>query len=112
MAYNETLANRVRERFSELENVEEKYMMGGLVFMYNAKMCVGIMGDDLMCRIDPALMEILLEHNSSRVLTFTGRASKGFILVDETGTRTKKELDYWLKFAIDFNKFAKSSRKK
>lgn len=112
MAYNETLANRVRERFSELENVEEKYMMGGLVFMYYAKMCVGIMGDDLMCRIDPALMETLLEHNSCRVLTFTGRASKGFILVDETGTRTKKELDYWLNFAIDFNKFAKSSRKK
>jgi TfoX/Sxy family transcriptional regulator of competence genes len=53
MAYNEHLANRVREKFVELPNVTEKEMMGGLTFMYNDKMCVGIIKDELMCRIDP-----------------------------------------------------------
>ncbi len=53
MPYNEKLANRIRERFATLDNVEEKEMMGGLTFMYNDKMCVGIIKDDLMCRIDP-----------------------------------------------------------
>jgi len=52
MAYSEILANRVRERFAQLHNVEEKEMMGGLTFMYNEKMCVGIIKDELMCRID------------------------------------------------------------
>jgi TfoX/Sxy family transcriptional regulator of competence genes len=49
MAYDEHLANRVREKFVELPNVEEKEMMGGLTFMYNSKMCVGIIEDELMC---------------------------------------------------------------
>jgi len=50
MAYDEKLAVRIRERMSELPNVDEKEMMGGLVFMYNGKMCVGIIKDELMCR--------------------------------------------------------------
>jgi hypothetical protein len=52
MAYNEHLADRIRARLAGLPNIEEKKMMGGLTFMYNGKMCVGIIKDDLMCRID------------------------------------------------------------
>jgi TfoX/Sxy family transcriptional regulator of competence genes len=61
MAYNENLANRIRERFASLPNVVEKEMMGGLTFMYNDKMCVGIIKDELMCRIDPSLHEECVE---------------------------------------------------
>jgi TfoX/Sxy family transcriptional regulator of competence genes len=61
MAYDINLANRIRERLSELPNVEEKAMMGGLTFMYNDKMCVGIIKDELMCRIDPAFHETAVE---------------------------------------------------
>ena len=49
---NETLANRVRQKLSDLPNIEEKEMMGGLTFMYNDKMCIGIIKDELMCRIE------------------------------------------------------------
>ncbi len=59
--YSETLASRVRQRFAKLPNVTEKEMMGGLTFMYNDKMCVGIIKDELMCRIDPALHESCVE---------------------------------------------------
>ncbi len=55
MAYSEELANRVRQSFENLSNVVEKQMMGGLTIMYNDKMCVGIIKDELMCRIDPVL---------------------------------------------------------
>ena len=48
MAYNEKLADRIRERLSELKKVEEKEMMGGLAFMYNDKMCIGIIKDEMM----------------------------------------------------------------
>ena len=57
MAYNEKLANRIRERLGEVRKVKEKEMMGGLTFMVNDKMCVGIIKDEIMCRIDPNLQE-------------------------------------------------------
>ena len=111
MAYNEKIADRVRERFAELPNVIEKEMMGGLVFMYNDKMCAGVVKDDLMCRIDPDQHEAAVERHGCRTMDFTKRPMKGYIYVDETGMRTKKELDYWLDLAIGFNKKAKSSKK-
>jgi TfoX/Sxy family transcriptional regulator of competence genes len=112
MAYNETLANRIRERLSELENIEEKEMMGGLTFMYNNKMCVGIIKDELMCRIDPEIHDQTVELPGCRTMDFTKRPMKGYIMVDETGMRTQKEFDYWINVALAFNKKAKSSKKK
>lgn len=112
MAYNEKLANRIRERFAELPNVEEKEMMGGLVMMYNDKMCVGIIKDELMCRVDPALHETLVEKNGARTMDFTNRPMIGYVLVDDTGLKTQADFDYWVTLALDFNKLAKSSKKK
>lgn len=112
MAYNQTLANRIRERLQDLENVEEKEMMGGLAFMVNDKMCVGVMKDDMMCRIDPEMQEEALEKIGCRVMDFTGKPMKGWILIDESGLRNSNEMDYWMGLAMDFNKYAKSSRKK
>jgi TfoX/Sxy family transcriptional regulator of competence genes len=112
MAYSEHLANRVRERLMDLPNLEEKQMMGGVAFMYNSKMCLGIIKDELMCRIDPELMETVLELPGCRAMDFTGRPMKGYVMVDETGMRSKKEFEYWIELALDFNKRAKSSKKK
>ncbi|MEZ4968962.1 MAG: TfoX/Sxy family protein [Flavobacteriaceae bacterium] len=55
MAYNTKLVDRIRERLAELPNVTEKTMMGGLAFVYNDKMCIGIFTDEMMRRIDPKL---------------------------------------------------------
>jgi TfoX/Sxy family transcriptional regulator of competence genes len=112
MAYNEQLANRVRERLTELPEVEEKEMMGGLVFMVNDKMCVGIIKNDLMCRIDPGFHEKAVEMNGCRTMDFTKRPMKGYVYVDETGVKTNKEFDFWINLALEFNKIAKSSKRK
>jgi len=112
MAYSEKLADRIREKFRELSNVEEKEMIGGLTFMYNGKMCVGIIKDELMCRIDPAIHENAIEKTGCRTMDFTKRPMKGYVMIDDSGMKTKKALDYWLDLAIDYNKYAKASKKK
>lgn len=112
MAYNETLANRIREELVDQPMVEEKEMMGGLTFMVNGKMCVGIIKNELMCRIDPALHNESVEKTGCRTMDFTGRPMKGYVMVDDSGMKTKKELAYWMKLSLAFNKTARSSKKK
>ena len=112
MPYDEKLAARVRETLAELSHVEEKKMMGGLTFMVNGKMCVGVLDDELMCRIDPDLYESALERKGSRPMDFTGRSMKGFIFVANEGMKSQKDFDYWISLALDFNKKAKASKKK
>jgi TfoX/Sxy family transcriptional regulator of competence genes len=112
MAYDEKLAARIRERISNLSNIEEKEMMGGLVFMYNGKMCLGIIKDELMCRIDPAIHDIEVEKNGCRTMDFTKRPMKGYVMIEEEGMRSKKDFDYWIGLALAFNSKAKASKKK
>jgi TfoX/Sxy family transcriptional regulator of competence genes len=57
VAFNEKLAERIREALVEIPDVEEKHMFGGSCFMVKGKMCIGVIKDDLMCRIDPVLEE-------------------------------------------------------
>ena len=112
MAYNEHLANRVREKMAELPNVYEKEMMGGLTFMYHNKMCVGIIQDELMCRLDPDIYEASLEKPGCRPMDFTGRPMKGWVIIDETGMAAQKDFEYWIGLALVFNAKAKASKKK
>lgn len=112
MPYNEQLADRVRERLADLPNLEEKAMMGGRLFLYNDKMLVGVIEDDLLCRIDPEIYEKALEMNGCRSMYSGKRPMKGYVLVDESGRRTQKEFDYWINLTLEFNPKAKSSRKK
>jgi len=112
MAYNQTLANRIREQLQELEGIEEKEMMGGLCFMLNDKMCVGIIKDEMMCRFDPVIYEEVLEKTGCHEMDFTGRPMKGWVLIDESGLKTVDDLNYWIGLAVDYNKHAKSSKKK
>jgi len=112
MAYNQILANRIREQLQDLESIEEKEMMGGLCFMLNDKMCVGIIKDEMMCRLDPVLYEEALEKTGCHEMNFTGRPMKGWVLIDDSGMKTVADLNYWIGLAIDYNKHAKSSKKK
>lgn len=112
MAYNQTLANRIREQLQDLDAIEEREMMGGLCFMLNDKMCVGIIKDELMCRLDPALYEEALEKTGCHEMDFTGKPMKGWVLIEESGMKTVADLNYWIGLAVDYNKYAKSSKKK
>lgn len=112
MSYNHSLASRLRERLHHLPNLEEKEMMGGLVFMLNDKMCVGIIKDELMCRIDPERQEAEVERRGCRTMDFTKRPMKGYVLVDETGMQSREDFEHWVSLCLEFNPKAKSSKKK
>jgi TfoX/Sxy family transcriptional regulator of competence genes len=111
MAYSQKLADRIRERLSNLPSIEEKEMMGGLTFMFNGKMCIGIIADEMMCRIDPGLHETAIEKTGCRTMDFTGRPMKGYVMVDDTGMKSKKEFEYWINLCLEFNNKARSSKK-
>lgn len=112
MAYNDKIANRIREHLINQPDIDEKEMFGGIAFMINGKMCVGVVKDDLMCRIDPDKNDEVLEKPGCRPMDFTGRPMKGWIFIDEHGMKNKKDLDYWIGLALEFNKKAKKSKKK
>ncbi|HYC30030.1 MAG TPA: TfoX/Sxy family protein, partial [Chitinophagaceae bacterium] len=88
MAYDQNLANRIRERLIDVPDVREKEMMGGLTFMVNDKMCTGIIKDEMICRIDPELQDTVLEKQGCRMMDFTGRPMKGYVMIDNTGMKT------------------------
>lgn len=113
MAYNEKLASRVREIISATEDdVEEKKMFGGLCFMVNDKMCLGVEQERLMVRLDPALFDEVMEKDGCQPMDFTGKPMKGFVFVDINVLNTAKKLEYWVNLALEYNKIAKTSRKK
>jgi len=112
MAYNEQLSNRIREALGDQENVEEKTMFGGLCFMVNDKMCIGVKGDDMMCRIDTARIDEALEKPGCRQMDMSGKTMKGFVLVDEHGTKKAADFLYWVNLCLEFNPLAKASKKK
>lgn len=112
MAYNEQLADRIREAFSETGDVEEKKMFRGITFMVKGKMCVSVGGDEMMCRIDPSEHDSAVERNGVREMVHGGRVMKGFVYVHEDVLKTKKDLNHWLKLSLDFNDKAKASRKR
>lgn len=112
MAYNLSLANRIREQLQDLANIEEKEMMGGLSFLLNGKMCVGIIKDEMMCRINPALYEDSLDKTGCHEMLFTGKPMKGWVMIEESGMKNVPDLQYWIGLAIDYNKHAKPSKKK
>lgn len=80
--------------------------------MVNDKMCVGVLGDDVMLRIDPESYEQALQRKGCREMDFTGRSMKGFVFVSPEGIKGKKNLHYWVALALAFNKTAKVSRKR
>ena len=113
MAYDEQLAERVRRGFSKAQVCfEEKRMMGGLCFMVNGRMCVGVEKERLMARIDPAAYENALKRKGCVPMDFTGRPMRGFVFVNREGLETDAELKTWLGLALEFNPKAKSSRVK
>ncbi len=86
--------------------------MGGLIFMVKEKMCVGVIKDELMIRIDPERRDELLAMSGCRPMSFKDRRSKGFVLVEASAVRTQSALDFWLDVGLSFNRRARSSGRK
>lgn len=112
MAFNETLGNRIREELADAPRIEEKLMFGGICFMVNDKMCIGVVGDEMMCRIGPDAYEDALEKNGVTEMKFSGKPMVGYVFVNKDVLSSKKDLRYWVDLCLQFNKHAKSSKKK
>lgn len=111
MAYNEQLFIKIRESLSYFTEAHEKYMFGGVCFMVNDKMCLGVVKNEMMCRIHPDKMEEVLELPGCRQMDFTGKPMKGYVYVDNENLKTKKQIDYWIKLCLEFNPIANKSKK-
>lgn len=112
MAYDEYLAERV-ERILRGKNIPfiQKKMMGGLCFMVDDKMCVGVVKNSLMARIAPEKYEDALLEVGAQPMNFTGRPMKGFVFVEPQGTDFDRDLEKWIQLCLDFNPRAKSSKR-
>jgi len=119
MAYNEFIADRIRQVFNDKAiNFSEKKMMGGLCFMVNDKMCCGIHFDKkrkmdlLMARIGEDASPQAMVKEACLPMDFTGRPMKGYVFVTAEGIDMEEDLDYWIQLCLDFNLIAKASKKR
>ena len=108
MAYDEDLANRIREVLAgeqavEGRTVDEKRMFGGLAFLVGGNMAVGVSGQGgLMVRVDPDTTETLLAKPHTRPFEMRGRALEGWLRVDAEGVRTKRQLAPWVERGVAY----------
>lgn len=112
MAYNERLAERIRNYLKHRRGVDEKRMFGGLCFMLNGHMCCGVEKDRLMVRVLPDRYDTLLKKPHAREMDFTGKPLKGFLFIGEAGYRTASGLAMWLDEAVDCSKSKPPKKKK
>jgi TfoX/Sxy family transcriptional regulator of competence genes len=103
MAYDEDLANRIRELMGADADITEKKMFGGLAFLVNGNMSVGASGQGgLMVRVDPAETDALISKPHSRPFEMRGRAMQGWLRVDAEGLRTKRQLEPWVRRGLAY----------
>lgn len=102
MAYDEKLADRVRQALAKRKGLSEKKMFGGIAFMLRGKMCCGVLNDDLVVRVGPERYEKALSQPHARPMDFTGRPIRGFVFVNPSGHKTDKALAKWVKQAVEF----------
>jgi len=114
MAYDTNLVDRVREYLAEIPNIEieEKEMFNVLNFMVNGKTCICVSGENLMLRFDPSRQEELSEKNGYEIMLMKGKEYKGYCYVNPDGFKNKNDFEFFLNLCLDFNKVAKSSKKR
>ncbi len=102
MAYEEKLVERIRKAVGPRSDVIEKKMFGGIAFLLDGKMFVGIVKDDLMVRVGPDRYEAALAEANVRPMDFTGRPMNGYVFVGPDGCRTQKAVGKWVRRGADF----------
>ena len=103
MAYDEDLANRIRELIAADPDVTEKKMFGGLAFLVGGNMSVAASGQGgLMVRVDPADTDALVSRPHAGPFEMRGRAMQGWLRVDAEGVRTKRQLEPWVERGVGY----------
>lgn len=101
MAYDELLADRVREVLAPHDGTSERKMFGGIAFMFHGNMAVGIRGDELMVRVDKDHYDATLTEPHVGVIDFTGRPMRGFVVVAAEGIAEDDDLAAWVDRGMD-----------
>jgi TfoX/Sxy family transcriptional regulator of competence genes len=103
MAYDEDLANRIRELIAGESDVTEMRMFGGLAFLVGGNMSVAASGQGgLMVRVDPDETEALVSRPDVRAFEMRGRPMQGWLRVDAEGLRTKRQLEPWVRRGVAY----------
>jgi TfoX/Sxy family transcriptional regulator of competence genes len=102
VAYDDTLAERVRDVIGEHPGLREQKMFGGLAFLIDGNMSVGIVGDELMVRVGPDGYEDALGSAHARPMDFTGKPMKGFVYVATPGVKSAAALEQWVDRGLAF----------
>lgn len=102
MAFSESLAGRIRDALARRKNVEEKKMFGGVGFLLNGNMLVGVWKTSLIARIGPDAYDEALLESHVREFDITGRPMKGWVMVEAEGVDADAPLAAWIERATTF----------
>ena len=96
MSYDRALADRVRRRIGDRPDLVEKEMFGGLAFLIDGRMSVGVAGDELMVRVGKEAHDAFVSRPGARIMDFTSRPMRGWIAVAPAGFASDADLDVWI----------------
>lgn len=102
MAYDETLAEKVRTLLKSKKGFTEKKMFGGICFLLDGNMCGGVLKNELIVRVDPQQYENLKTRPNTREFDFTGRPMKGWIVVTAPGHQAPSDLKAWVDRGVQY----------
>jgi TfoX/Sxy family transcriptional regulator of competence genes len=102
MAYDEALAQRIRESLQDRDGLSERKMFGGLCLMLHGNMFAGVINDELMLRVGAETFEDLLARPGARPMDFTGRPMKGYLYIEASGFKSDNGLSDWLNHALAY----------
>jgi hypothetical protein len=102
MAFDEDLAERIREQITHTKGIEEKKMFGGIGFLLNGNILVGVWKDSLVVRLGPEDGDTALREPHVRAFDITGRPMRGWILVAPEGIEEDEQLADWIRRALGF----------
>lgn len=98
VAYDEDLADRIRELLSDVPGLTEKKMFGGLAFLVGGNMAVAASGQGgVLVRVDPAKSDDLVAKSNARPMEMRGREMQGWLRVDSADVRSKRQLERWVR---------------
>ena len=103
MAYDERLAERIRELIAGETGLTEKKMFGGLAFLIDGNMAVAASGQGgVLVRVDPARSDMLVATTGARLMEMRGRSMQGWLRVDPEDLRTKRQLAKWVQLGTTY----------
>jgi hypothetical protein len=112
VAFDEQLAERLRRSLAGRGRIEEVRAFGGVMFMLDDKMCVGVSKDRMMVRVDPAKHDALVQRKGATVMDFTHRPMRGFLFIRPEGLSGRKSVDFWVGESVSYVRTVPVKRKK